>query len=315
LLHNGMLGLSAAQAIWSLLEAQPAVQDDARPSNVGLTPTVAFEGVTFAYPGGRRAAHEGLDFTVRAGERIGFVGPSGAGKSTIARLLLRLHDPQQGRVLVGGRDVRTLTLAELRRNIAVVSQDTYLFHGTVEDNLRMGKPGAAAAELEAAARAANALEFIEKLPQGLRTVVGERGVRLSGGQRQRIAIARALLRDAPILVLDEALSSVDAESEAVIQEALDRLMRGRTTLIFAHRLSSVIGADRILVLDDGRVVESGRHADLMERRGAYHRLMAAQLREGDAADGRLVEIPIEVGDGNGTVHHAEAGAADALGQV
>src|SRR5207249_468237 len=174
-----------------------------------------------------------------------------------ARLLLRIHDPQQGRVLVGGRDVRMLTLDEVRRNIAVVSQDTYLFHGTVEDNLRMGKSGATAAELEAAARAANAHEFIAKLPQGYQTVVGERGVRLSGGQRQRIAIARALLRDAPILVLDEALSSVDAESEAVIQEALDRLMRGRTTLIFAHRLSSVIGADRILVLDDGRVVESG----------------------------------------------------------
>jgi ATP-binding cassette subfamily C protein CydCD len=283
LLHQGMLGLSAAQGILALLEARPAVDDAAARAEAPLAPTVRFERVRFAYPGGRRAAHDGLDFAVGAGERVGVVGPSGAGKSTIARLLLRLHDPQGGRVLVGGRDVRTLGLAELRGAIAVVSQDTYLFHGTVEENLRMGKPEASAAELQAAAAAANAHEFIARLPQGYRTVVGERGVRLSGGQRQRIAIARALLRDAPILVLDEALSSVDAESEAVIQEALDRLMRGRTTLIFAHRLSSVIGADRILVLDDGRVVESGGHAELMARHGPYHRLMSAQARDGDGA--------------------------------
>jgi ATP-binding cassette subfamily C protein CydCD len=305
LLHNGMLGLSASQAIFALLDAKPVVRDDVAPSEVSLAPTVEFERVTFAYPGGRRPAHEGLGFTVGAGERVGLVGPSGAGKSTVARLLLRLHDPQGGRVLVGGRDVRTLTLDALRRQIAVVSQDTYLFHGTVEDNLRMGKPEATAAELEAAVRAANALEFIERLPQGFQTVVGERGVRLSGGQRQRIAIARALLRDAPILVLDEALSSVDAESEAVIQDALDRLMRGRTTLIFAHRLSSVIGADRILVLDDGRVVESGRHAELMARNGAYHRLMAGQVRDGAGADG-LGE------NGHGPAREPE-GAADVLG--
>src|SRR5204863_5853717 len=177
------------------------VRDEAVATGAVLVPTVGFEAVTFAYPGGRRAAHEGLSFEVRAGERVGFVGPSGAGKSTIARLLLRLHDPQEGQVLVGGRDVRTLTLDELRANIAVVSQDTYLFHGTVEQNLRMGKPGATAAELEAAARAANAAEFIAGMPEGYQTVVGERGVKLSGGQRQRIAIARALLRDAPILIL------------------------------------------------------------------------------------------------------------------
>src|SRR3989454_657783 len=277
LLHQGMLGLSAAQGIFSILDAQPAVRDGAAPP-VGrrrLVPTVEFDRVTFAYPGGRHPAHEGLSFTVGAGERVGIVGPSGSGKSTIARLLLRFYDPQGGRVLVGGHDVSTLPLAELRGAIAVVSQDTYLFHGTVEDNLRMGKPDATPAELGAAARAANAHEFIERLPQGYHTVVGERGVRLSGGQRQRIAIARALLRDTPILILDEALSSVDAESEAVIQEALDRLMQGRTTLIFAHRLSSVVGADRIVALEDGRVAESGRHTELMARRGAYYRLMAA----------------------------------------
>src|SRR6185369_5510786 len=289
LLHQGMLGISASQGVFRILDAEPLVSDRSAVAVADaprLEPTVAFEAVRVSYPGGRRPAHDGLSLAVRAGERVGIVGPRGSGKSTVARLLLRFYDPDQGRVLVGGRDVRDLTLDQLRSLIAVVSQDTYLFHGTVEDNLRMGKPDATPAELQAAARAANAEEFIARLPQGYQTVVGERGVRLSGGQRQRIAIARALLRDAPILILDEALSSVDAESEAAIQEALHRLMRGRTTLIFAHRLSSIIGADRILVLDDGHVAESGTHAALMARDGAYRRLMAGQAAAaGD--DGRL----------------------------
>ncbi|HXJ82279.1 MAG TPA: ABC transporter ATP-binding protein [Candidatus Methylomirabilis sp.] len=292
LLHQGMLGISAAQGIFNLLDARPPVDDRAERivDDAGLPPTVAFERVTFAYPGGRRPAHDGLSFTVAAGERVGIVGPSGSGKSTVAKLLLRFYDAQAGRVLVGGRDVRDLQLDQLRSRLAVVNQDTFLFHGTVEDNLRMGRPDATAAELAAAARAANAEEFIARLPQGYQTVVGERGVKLSGGQRQRIAIARALLRDAPILILDEALSSVDAESEAVIQEALDRLMQGRTTLIFAHRLSSVIGADRILALDEGKVAESGTHAELMARGSVYHRLMAAQSQDG-AGDADLVASP------------------------
>ena len=302
LLHQGMLGLSAAQGIFSILDARPTVRETTGTAASGrrrLAPTVEFDRVLFAYPGGRQPAHEGLSFAVGAGERVGIVGPSGAGKSTIARLLLRLYDPQGGRVLVGGSDLRNLRLDELRGAIALVSQDTYLFHGTVEENLRMGKAGATAAELEAAARAANAHEFIVRLPQGYRTVVGERGVRLSGGQRQRIAIARALLRDAPILILDEALSSVDAESEAIIQEALDRLMRGRTTLIFAHRLSSVIGADRILALEDGRVAESGRHAELMAQRGAYYRLMAAQAQDGAGSVDVLEAAEMTAASANG----------------
>ena len=317
-LHQGMLGLSAAQGILELLALRPQVTDGTSPGNAAsresnavgglgggatllppnqidevtvdrtiLQPSIAFEHVTFSYPGGRRPALDGLSLRVAPGERVGVVGASGAGKSTISRLLLRFADATAGRVTVGGRDLRALSLHELRRMIAVVSQDTYLFHGTVEDNLRMGRPDASQAELEAAARNANIHEAIAALPHGYRTVVGERGVRLSGGQRQRIAIARALLRDAPVLILDEALSSVDAESEAAIQDALDRLMRGRTTLIFAHRLSSIIGADRILVLDEGRVAESGTHAALMARDGVYRRLMAGQA--GGETDGTLPE--------------------------
>ena len=291
LMHNGMMAQASAQTIFQLLDSSPIVTDTAAAGPARkLAPTVEFDSVGFAYPGGRRTAHEDMTFQVAAGERIGFVGPSGAGKSSIVRLLLRFYDPDHGRVRIGGEDLRGLSFEEIRRNIAVVNQDTYLFHGTVEDNLRIGKPDATAVEIEAACRAANAHEFVEKLPNGYATVIGERGIRLSGGQRQRIAIARAILRDAPILVLDEALSAVDAENEAIIQDALDRLMVGRTTLIFAHRLSSVIGADRILVLDGGRIAEEGGHGELMERGGVYHRLMAAQAEE-------TTEIDIEIGGG------------------
>jgi ATP-binding cassette subfamily C protein CydCD len=284
LLHTGMLGQSAAETVLGLLALEPAIADAPAAGVARLEPSIAFDRVHFAYPGGRGVAHRGLDFAVAPGERLGIVGGSGAGKSTVMRLLLRFHDPQSGAITIGGRDLRRLSFAEIRRNIAVVSQDTYLFHGTVEDNLRLAKPEADRAEIERAARAANAHDFIQHLPQGYATTIGERGLRLSGGQRQRLAIARAVLRDAPILVLDEALSSVDAENEAVIQDALDRLMRGRTTLVFAHRLSSVIGCDRILVLDGGRVVESGSHAALMAARGPYYELMGEQAR----ADDRMI---------------------------
>src|SRR2546428_596759 len=324
LLHQGMLGLSAARGIFAILDATPLVHDRP-PGPDPIDAGVAFEAVTFSYPGARRPAHVDLSFRVRPGERVAIVGPSGSGKSTIARLLLRFHDPDRGRVDMGGRDLRELSLEQVRARIALLSQETWLSHGTVEDNTRRGKPDASADELRAAASAANAEEFILRLPQSYDTVVGERGVRLSGGQRQRIAIARALLRDAPILVLDEPLSSVDAESEALIQSALDRLMEGRTTLIAAHRLSSVIGADRIMVLDRGRVAESGTHAELMARRGPYWRLMSPQVESAArpdlviAVDGRRAESDPAETDGTGppstdrsAVRAAEVGWRQAL---
>ena len=284
LLHRGMVGMSAAQGIYRILDDRPFVADTKPAALAGpIAPTIAFESVRFGYPGTRRMVHERLDFQVAAGERIGFVGPSGAGKSSIVRLLLRFYDPDEGAIRIGGHDLRSLSFAQIRSLISVVNQDSFLFHGTVEENIRLGRQDATQAELEAAARAANIHDFIMTLPHGYQTVVGEKGIKLSGGQRQRVAIARALLRDTPILVLDEALSAVDAENEAIIQEALDRLMQGRTTLILAHRLSSVIDCDRILVLDQGRVAESGRHAELIQAGGVYARLMAEQVREAEAS--------------------------------
>jgi len=258
-LHQGMVGLSAAQGIYKILDDHPAVADALpAPLDKALAPTIAFEDVRFAYPGTRRTVHDGLSFRAEAGERLGLVGPSGGGKSSIVRLLLRFYDPDHGRITLGGHDLRMLSFAQIRALISVVNQDTFLFHGTVEENIRLGRHDATQTELEDAARAANIHDFILSLPQGYATVIGEKGIKLSGGQRQRLAIARALLRDTPILVLDEALSAVDAENEAVIQEALDRLMQGRTTLILAHRLSSVIDCDRILVLHGGKVTEQVR---------------------------------------------------------
>ena len=282
-LHQGMVGLSAAQGIYKILDDKPAVADALpTPLDKALAPTIAFEDVRFAYPGTRRNIHQSLSFRAEAGERLGIVGPSGGGKSSIVRLLLRFYDPDAGRITLGGHDLRSLSFEQIRALISVVNQDTFLFHGTVEENIRLGQPNATHAALEEAARAANIHEFIASLPQGYDTIIGEKGIKLSGGQRQRLAIARALLRDTPILVLDEALSAVDAENEAVIQEALDRLMQGRTTLILAHRLSSVIDCDRILVLDGGKVTEQGRHDELMSKGGVYAGLMAEQVRESSA---------------------------------
>jgi ABC-type multidrug transport system fused ATPase/permease subunit len=208
---------------------------------------------------------------------VALIGRSGAGKSTVVALLLRFFDPQTGRITLDGRNLREYGLESLRKMIAVVSQDTYLFYGSIADNLRLAKPAATEAELQAAAQAANIHAFISELPDGYNTIVGERGLRLSGGERQRIAIARALLKDAPILILDEATSSIDAANEAAIQAALERLTHGRTTLVIAHRLSTVANVDRIVVLEDGTAVECGAHRELLAHQGAYARLIAAQV--------------------------------------
>ena len=289
-LHQGMVGMSAAQGIYAILDARQEVADGpGNPEADRLEPAIAFENVTFGYPGARGPAHRDLSFSVAPGERIGVVGQSGCGKTSIVRLLLRFFDPDAGRVTLGGIDLRDMSFAQIRRNISVVNQDTFLFHGTIGENIRMGRPDASREEVEEAARIANIRGFIDTLPDGYDTIIGEKGIKLSGGQRQRVAIARAVLRDTPILVLDEALSAVDADNEAVIQEALDRLMQGRTTLILAHRLSSVIDCDRILAMEEGQVVESGSHGELMGLSGGvYASLMREQARESEEREGDLL---------------------------
>ena len=279
-LHAGMMGQAAAHAVFRVLDARPPLAATApmpAPPASGA-PAIAFRHVSFAYPGREQRVHEGLSFTVAAGERVAVVGRSGAGKSSLLRLLLRFHDPQAGSVQVNGRDLRHMPACELRALVAAVAQEPYLFHGSIADNLRFARPQATPAEMEAACRTAHIHDFIASLPAGYATRIGERGQRLSGGQRQRLAIARALLAAARILVLDEALSSVDGENEAAIAAALARATAGRTVLVFAHRLSSVIDADRILVLDGGRIVEEGSHHVLMAAGGTYRRLMEEQAR-------------------------------------
>ena len=269
--------IAAGERIFELLDEIAEVKD--APDAIDL-PTIhgemVFDQVTFRYGTGDRVLHA-ISFKMVPGEMVALVGPSGAGKTSIANLICRFYDPIQGRITVGGHNLRDIKLTSLRRQVAVVLQDSFLFNNTVSQNLLYGKPDATADELIAAARTANAYDFITKLPEGFDTELGERGVKLSGGQKQRLALARAILADPKILILDEATSSVDAEAEHLIQQALERVLKGRTALVIAHRLSTIRNADKILVLDSGRIVETGKHTELMQRGGLYSRLYQRQM--------------------------------------
>lgn len=265
--------------IFSILDVQEHLGDAPDAIEVQhVTGNVSFEGVKFRYEDRTRPILDGIDLTVNSGQTLAIVGPSGSGKTTMMALVMRFYDPVEGTIRLDGHDLRRLKQRSLRRNIGTVLQDPLLFNDTVRNNIAYGWPEAALEEVEAAAQAANAHKFISQMPEGYETMVGERGSRLSVGERQRIAIARALLKDPPILVLDEATSSLDAESESLVQEALDRLMKGRTTFVIAHRLATVVHADRIIVLKNGRIDESGTHEELMRLRGYYSTLVERQTR-------------------------------------
>jgi subfamily B ATP-binding cassette protein MsbA len=278
--------LAAAERVFEILDAptEPALDPGTR-APAAFAREVAFDDVSFAYEPGRPVLDR-VSLTARRGEVVALVGPSGAGKSTLVDLIPRFHEPTSGRVLLDGVDAREYTLAAVRALVGIVSQHTVLFNDTVRNNIAYADGGRFSdAQIEAAARAANAHEFITRLEHGYQTVLGERGERLSGGQRQRLAIARALLVDPPILILDEATSALDTESERLVQEAVDRLLADRTVFVIAHRLSTVVHADQILVVDGGRVVERGTHGELLAAGGAYARLHALQFRGDGAGDG------------------------------
>ena len=277
----------ATERLVELMQAEDAVRDIAQPVALSgpVAGRIAFENVHFAYPSRPgQPALDGVQLDIAAGETVAFVGPSGAGKTTILQLLLRFYDPQSGRITLDDVDVAQMSRETFRQHIALVPQDPVIFAASAAENIAFGRPGASATEIEAAARAAAAHDFITKLPQGYDSPLGERGVMLSGGQKQRIAIARAILRDAPVLLLDEATSALDAESERAVQEAVDAMARDRTTLIVAHRLATVKKADRIIVLDQGRVVAQGPHDQLVAEDGLYARLARLQFTDGMAAE-------------------------------
>lgn len=268
---------TSLEKIFNLLDTKPHIpENEALPQLPPLKGRVTFDSVSFAYRTGHTTLHE-LNFDVTPGETIALVGPSGSGKTTVITLLARFYDPTEGRILVDGQDIRNFNVQSLRRQIGIVMQDNILFSGTIADNIRYGRVDSTHEEMIEAAKAANAHEFIQKLPQGYETWLGERGVQLSGGQRQRIAIARVILKNPRILILDEATSALDTESERLVQEALDRLMQKRTCIVIAHRLSTIINADKILVLKQGRIVEQGRHEELLRQGGVYSTLHHLQF--------------------------------------
>jgi ATP-binding cassette, subfamily B, bacterial MsbA len=274
-------GLAAAERVFALLDLKPSVQDApfAKPLRVA-SGEIAFENVGFSYLDNVHAL-EDVSLIIPGGAKVALVGRSGAGKSTLFNLIPRLHDPNKGRVLIDGQDIRTATLSSLRQNIALVSQDVVIFQDSVRNNIALGDLHADKAQIVAAAEAAAAHDFIQRLPNGYDTMLGDGGISLSGGERQRIALARALLRNAPILLLDEATSALDSESEHLVQQAIAKLTKGRTTLIIAHRLATIRSADIIVVLDRGRILESGTHAELLRRQGTYAMLHARQFHDPD----------------------------------
>ena len=277
-------GLAAAESVFRLIDEEP--EPDRGTHALGRARgEIRFENVTFRYAEAERPALDSINLSIEPGQTVALVGPSGAGKTTFANLVPRFYHPSAGRVLLDGRDLQSLSLKSLRANVALVSQDVVLFNDTVAANIAYGAMnGAAEKDVIAAAEAAHAMEFIRGMPQGLQTLVGDNGVRLSGGQRQRLAIARALLKNAPVLMLDEATSALDTESERQVQAALEALMRGRTTIVIAHRLSTVERADRIVVLDRGRIAESGEHRELLERGGIYDKLYRIQFAPAEPAN-------------------------------
>nr|VFJ90960.1 MAG: ATP-binding cassette, subfamily B, MsbA [Candidatus Kentron sp. H]VFJ92113.1 MAG: ATP-binding cassette, subfamily B, MsbA [Candidatus Kentron sp. H]VFJ98691.1 MAG: ATP-binding cassette, subfamily B, MsbA [Candidatus Kentron sp. H] len=267
-------GLAAASRVFWMLDYPPEIQDrsDAEPLPA-FAREIRFDDVRFQYPEGKQAVLQGVDLTIRKGQTVALVGHSGSGKTTLANLLPRFMDTEAGKLTIDGRDIRAVTLESLRRQIAVVTQSTVLFDDTVRNNIAYGQTESSMDEVIAAARHANALAFIEALPKGFDTLIGQSGVRLSGGQRQRLAVARAFMKNAPILILDEATSSLDTVSERAVQDAIDHLMAGRTVLVIAHRLTTIERADSIAVLDEGRIVESGSHAELLSREGSKYRAL------------------------------------------
>jgi subfamily B ATP-binding cassette protein MsbA len=278
MINTTQQSLGSVERVFEIVDTPPAIVDAAGASVLdGFTSHMAFESVSFSYPGTTEPALRDVSIEIARGELVAFVGMSGAGKSTLLDLLPRFHDVSAGRITIDGHDVRNVTVASLRALMGIVTQDTLLFHDSIEYNIAYGKAGATREEIERAARMAQAHEFIIALPKGYATEVGERGVKLSGGQRQRLAIARAFLKDPPVLILDEATSDLDAESEFLVQQALSELTRGRTALVIAHRLATVKNADRVVVIHDGRVAEMGTHDDLMGREdGIYRRLATLQ---------------------------------------